>query len=946
MEPIRSRGYAQTVGFNPRQAPNTAEQQRRQDEEFIRRFKEVKQAELDALAAEAADMKFRGQATLQSLQNAGNREAQYAAERDALQREKLARQAEFEKRATGTTSSSSKFNDALELVGNLSKIAAQTYGKVDQIQTEYAKNEADLIYQQAEAYGYKPEEVLSYLNEKVGSQAQDNANQLIQLQQESGLRQIEATNPAFAAKLRKSMGNSRIKAELRKAYGGRLGKDFSSIVSNQIQEDYARDPEKLYSYQGEEVAIGSLNINDPDVMDELMARQVRPYLQGNGLGDVSPQGLGDFYKNVTASRSQFIGNMRKAETEAFKSEAIDNTRTIFTTEPTPINAQQYYTVQTQNGIAPAKARANMLQAAIQLPQDQWERIGDMPFGPNDKPLREQYSTDWEAARQQRGTLIEARFNNNQNARREEELNQLQEYRATKLKDYEDGSFDANPEQLQEAANNYRILGMEKLAREIENDIPLTASKQYNNKFLDNFNEELLRGVVPYSAEQIINNPSLDRKTKQSALQALKGFAETSVPASVSKEDFKEIEVALKERAKVNEFGGKPANPTLNRVKSKAYDRYRQVYKQELLRTNDPTQARSAALQDFYAEFGDDPLKGKYRVEDPTGPNASTKSGEFIEGRVTGKAYSSDNVINDIQIKMHQNPNALSEPELFEGESTLLEGVVKGSKMGRVNVPPVYEFMLSRAGGQMSMRALLNTRLKANGLDELPKDVNTMAEEVESSFDPRYSKFINYKPNFTRTDIAAIGSGMDPIYQANLPANVKSDVEFQQEVSAVSQRLGIQEGDLYAIMDFETGGSFSPSQRNAAGSGATGLIQFMPSTARGLGTTTEALASMSRTQQMKYVETYLRNAGVKPGMDVSDLYMSVLFPAAVGKPDNFVLFGRGAISGYTGRAYDQNRGLDSNGDGSITKAEAAAKVKGSANAWRQSRNMRPELVGGQ
>ena len=45
------------------------------------------------------------------------------------------------------------------------------------------------------------------------------------------------------------------------------------------------------------------------------------------------------------------------------------------------------------------------------------------------------------------------------------------------------------------------------------------------------------------------------------------------------------------------------------------------------------------------------------------------------------------------------------------------------------------------------------------------------------------------------------------------------------------RLGISEADLMAVMSFETGGTFNPNIRNAAGSGATGLIQFMPSTAR-------------------------------------------------------------------------------------------------------------------
>ena len=67
-----------------------------------------------------------------------------------------------------------------------------------------------------------------------------------------------------------------------------------------------------------------------------------------------------------------------------------------------------------------------------------------------------------------------------------------------------------------------------------------------------------------------------------------------------------------------------------------------------------------------------------------------------------------------------------------------------------------------------------------------------------------------------------------------------------------------------------------------------------------------------------------------------------FPAAVGKSDDFVLFGKGAMSGYTGRAYDQNSGLDKNGDGSITKAEASAKVLGHSSPWRQPRNVRPEL----
>ena len=158
---------------------------------------------------------------------------------------------------------------------------------------------------------------------------------------------------------------------------------------------------------------------------------------------------------------------------------------------------------------------------------------------------------------------------------------------------------------------------------------------------------------------------------------------------------------------------------------------------------------------------------------------------------------------------------------------------------------------------------------------------------------------------------------------NLP-NIKDDQSFKDSVSSTAKRLGIKESDLYAVMGFETGGTFDPAQKNKAGSGATGLIQFMPETAKGLGTTTDELAKMTRTEQMKYVEKYLSNKGIE-GKGLSDLYMSILFPAAVGKSDDYVLFGKGAMPDYRGIAYDRNKGLDLNNDGSITKAEASSKV---------------------
>lgn len=151
--------------------------------------------------------------------------------------------------------------------------------------------------------------------------------------------------------------------------------------------------------------------------------------------------------------------------------------------------------------------------------------------------------------------------------------------------------------------------------------------------------------------------------------------------------------------------------------------------------------------------------------------------------------------------------------------------------------------------------------------------------------------------------------------------IAEDKAFAAELRTQAGRRGIDPRALFAVMDFETGGTFDPAEENMAGSGATGLIQFMPKTARALGTTTEELAKMSRTQQLRYVFKYLDQFNVDwRKADVDDVYMAVLWPAAINQPDGYVLFKSGT------KAYTQNRGLDTNGDGTITKFEAASKVR--------------------
>lgn len=147
-------------------------------------------------------------------------------------------------------------------------------------------------------------------------------------------------------------------------------------------------------------------------------------------------------------------------------------------------------------------------------------------------------------------------------------------------------------------------------------------------------------------------------------------------------------------------------------------------------------------------------------------------------------------------------------------------------------------------------------------------------------------------------------------------------EFRAEVRAVAERLGFDPNWLMAVMAFETGGSFSPSQRNLAGGSATGLIQFTSSTAVGLGTTTTKLARMTAVEQLHWVEEYFKpfKARVK---NLGDCYMTVLWQAAIGKPDTYVMWKRDDPS--TAKYYNANAGLDADDNGFITRGEAVGRV---------------------
>lgn len=143
--------------------------------------------------------------------------------------------------------------------------------------------------------------------------------------------------------------------------------------------------------------------------------------------------------------------------------------------------------------------------------------------------------------------------------------------------------------------------------------------------------------------------------------------------------------------------------------------------------------------------------------------------------------------------------------------------------------------------------------------------------------------------------------------------------FERGLRAIASRLG-GKAEWYAVTMYRES-QMNPRARNPI-SGATGLIQFMPNTARSLGTTTDQLQQTSALGQLPLVENYYKNQlasiRIRPASLV-DVYLITLYPKAVGKPSGFVLFREGTT------AYRQNKAIKPTG-GDITVADVAHWVQ--------------------
>lgn len=337
-----------------------------------------------------------------------------------------------------------------------------------------------------------------------------------------------------------------------------------------------------------------------------------------------------------------------------------------------------------------------------------------------------------------------------------------------------------------------------------------------------------------------------------------------------------------------------------------------------------------------------------------------------------------NVVDVIRYLAQQWPRFLEiEPDHFAGDPLMTSGYTAQGDIPKIldSLATQYQFSWTQHLGALVVTKNdrerqtpafdINALSGMRGIPEVSRGPNGMGVTVSTRINPyiRANSRINIQSRFstyntgnqfiaeTQGDLSADGiynvltmqyegdshgdawdlhidglrPGTAPLPEALAPgalvwgANVTQ--EFRNKVREIANRQRLDPNWYMAIMAFETGEKFKSYTPNAAGGSAIGLIQFMPFVAVELGTTSQKLAMMTEVQQLDYVEKYFDKYKSRI-RSLSDMYMAVLWPVATGWPVDAVIWDR---DGDTAREYRANSGLDTNGDGKITKKEAAKRV---------------------
>lgn len=263
---------------------------------------------------------------------------------------------------------------------------------------------------------------------------------------------------------------------------------------------------------------------------------------------------------------------------------------------------------------------------------------------------------------------------------------------------------------------------------------------------------------------------------------------------------------------------------------------------------------------------------------------------------------------------------LPQPDLYQPiESCFLQNNMKDSDLN---------ITIEEAGIFLRLPSLnfgfLNQHIHQKGINDFAPFLNGLTTVRASENNTNSFIMSNSKPVSSSSETSVSATQLKDKWVRFKGAGTLAHLpdRFFERVIEISEKIDCDPNDLMAIMNIETIGSFKANKRNRS-TRATGLIQFMPTTAIGMGTTIDRLAQMTELEQLDYVEKHFidgkKYRNVTGRVDAATLYALVFWPAAASKGNSYVIASRGQS------VYSSNPLLDFDKDNKITKADLGNTV---------------------
>ena len=140
-----------------------------------------------------------------------------------------------------------------------------------------------------------------------------------------------------------------------------------------------------------------------------------------------------------------------------------------------------------------------------------------------------------------------------------------------------------------------------------------------------------------------------------------------------------------------------------------------------------------------------------------------------------------------------------------------------------------------------------------------------------------------------------------------------------KINKLASKLGISPDEILQALEKETGGSFSPQQKNLGGGAAVGLIQFLGTdgdvgkggkTINGKFYKSSDLEAMSTLDQLDVVGEYFQENFIAKKGKPGQLYLSIAAPSKVGKDPNSIGYAAGSKEALANPKWQE-------ADGSVT-----------------------------